>query len=31
MQIREAKSPAVVREMLVAYLPVKHREAMAAA
>jgi chemotaxis protein MotA len=31
MQIREAKSPAVVREMLVAYLPVKHREALAAA
>ncbi|MBW8619561.1 MAG: MotA/TolQ/ExbB proton channel family protein [Hyphomicrobiales bacterium] len=31
MQIREAKSPAVVREMLVAYLPIKHREAMAAA
>ena len=31
MQIREAKSPAVVREMLVAYLPVKHRESLAAA
>ena len=31
MQIREAKSPAVVREMLLAYLPAHHREAMAAA
>lgn len=31
MQIRESKSPAVVREMLLAYLPQHHREALAAA
>lgn len=28
MQIRESKSPAVVREMLLAYLPQHHREAL---
>jgi chemotaxis protein MotA len=27
LMIREAKSPALVREMLLAYLPEKHREA----
>ena len=31
MQIRESKSPAVVREMLLAYLPQHHRDALAAA
>jgi chemotaxis protein MotA len=31
LMIREAKSPTLVREMLVAYLPEKHRESAAAA
>jgi len=31
MQIRESKSPALIREMLVAYLPEKHRTEMAEA
>ena len=29
--IRESKSPTLVREMLIAYLPEKHREARAGA
>jgi chemotaxis protein MotA len=31
LQIREAKSPALVREMLIAYLPDHHRAEMAEA
>ena len=30
LQIRDSRSPAIVREMLVAYLPDQHREAYAA-
>ena len=29
MQIRDSKSPALIREMLVSYLPEKHRAEMA--
>jgi chemotaxis protein MotA len=31
MQVRDARSPAVVREMLMAYLPQHHRDELAAA
>ena len=31
LQIRDSKSPALIREMLVAYLPQKHRDELAAA
>ena len=31
LMIREAKSPTLVREMLLAYLPEKHRESVAPA
>lgn len=31
LQIRESKSPNLIREMLIAYLPEKHREALAEA